>query len=204
VDIIKKDGTKVIGDVQSNWPGYGAPAEVVPNMVAPIYPDHQRVLMTIISCCDGKSTLDSMARDLCSRLPERFPDRQSTRSTIAEAFSKPEQILNGAHSGVPGGSTNVHSEIDRLIMLSKNLSEASAIDQFLGETVPAVNVDRRARAFVISWCNGRNSYIAIANAVAQRFSDACPSADAALPVVKSVVEEAFFDMFGLRKEKARK
>ena len=66
--------------------------------------------------------------------------------------------------------------------------------------VPLADADRRARAFIISWCNGRNSYLAIANAVAQRFSDSCPSADAALPVVKSVVEDAFFDMFGLKKE----
>jgi protein arginine N-methyltransferase 1 len=201
-DILKKDGRKIVGEVQSNWPGYGVPGEVIPNMVAPLYPDHQRVLMAIISCCDGRSTIDSVAADLCARLPERFPDKQSTRSTISEAFSKPDQILNGAHSGVPSSPTNVHSEEDRLIMLSKNLSEADSIDKFLGEMAPSVNVDRRARAFIISWCNGRNSFIAIANAVAQRFSEACPSADAALSVVKSVVEEAFFDMFGLKKDRA--
>jgi hypothetical protein len=85
-------------------------------------------------------------------------------------------------------------------MLSKNMSESDSIDSFLGEVVPVASVDRRARAFIISWCNGRNSYLAIANAVGQRFSDICPSADAALPVVKSVIEEAFFDMFGLKKE----
>ncbi len=200
VDIHKKDGAKIMGQVQSNWPGYGAPAEVMPNMIAPIYPDHQRVLMTIISCCDGKSRLDTVAADLCARLPERFPDKQSTRTTLAEAFAKPEQLLNGALSGVPGGPTNIRSEVDRLIMLSKNLSEAGSIDAFANELVPQVNVDRRARAFIISWCNGRHSYLAIANAIAQRFGDVCPSADAALPVVKQVVESAFFDMFGLKKE----